>query len=113
MALRECPAGTALQVLLKPRSRMLSGEFQRHNNRPRSVGNRVSRRPVIVPFESLTHVVCQANVVTRWIDVTSQDVDNAFLNSMHANNNTHERYPYEIGLNRRIRQQKYADPACV
>src|SRR5262245_46734165 len=93
MALRERAAGTALQVLLKSRSRMLGGEFQRHDNRPRSVRNRVSTRPVIVPFEARANVVRESDLVSRGIDVTSEDVDDPFFAVVHDRSSKHRSIP--------------------
>ena len=37
-----------------------------------------------MPLQPLSHVACDPDVVTRGIAVTSNDVDDSFLNAVHA-----------------------------
>ena len=40
--------------------------------------------PMVVPFESRSQIVCDPDVVSRWINVAAEDVDNAFLDAVHV-----------------------------
>ena len=37
-----------------------------------------------MPLESVTHVVGDSNVVSRSVDVASNDIDDSFFDSVHA-----------------------------
>ena len=39
---------------------------------------------MIVPVETITHVMCDPGVMARWIDIASNDVNDPFFNAVHA-----------------------------
>src|SRR5262245_55716345 len=45
---------------------------------------RVAARTVVVPFESRAQIICDPDVVARWINVAADDVDDALLDAMHV-----------------------------
>ena len=83
MSLRERSARTGFQILLKATCRLFGGKFHRNNQRPRTVRHGVAGWPVVMPIKTITHVICDPDVMTRWIDLTSNDVSDPFFNAVH------------------------------
>ena len=80
----KCATGSGLQVFLEADGLFLSWEFKRHHYRPRSMRQRVSARTLVVPFESCAQIIRDPDIVSRWINVAAEDVNDAFLDAVHA-----------------------------
>jgi hypothetical protein len=81
---RKRAAGSRLQVFLKANGFPFGRELDRDDKRPWTMANGVAGRTVIVPLEASFHIVCDADVVSHWVSVASEDVDDPFFDSMHA-----------------------------
>ena len=45
---------------------------------------RVAARTVVVPLESRAQIIGDPDVVSRWVYVATNDVNDAFLDAMHV-----------------------------
>ena len=84
VALRERAAGAGFEVALEARRGPFIWELHCHDDRPRSVVNRVAARPSIVPIESIVDVRCAAHVVPRRVGFAPQNVNESRSDSTHA-----------------------------
>lgn len=73
-----------LQISLESDRRFFRWEFDRDDKRPRSITHGVTTRAVVVPIQTIGDVVGDPGVVTRGVSVASYDVDDALLDSVHA-----------------------------
>ena len=55
-----------------------------NHDRPRTMTDRVARRPVVVPLQAFTDVVCDPHVVPGRVGITPEDVNGPFFESVHA-----------------------------
>ena len=72
------------RVLLETRGLFLGWKLQRHNHRPWSVRLRVPARTMVVPCESRAQIIGDPDVVSGRVYVTANDVNDAFLDAVHA-----------------------------
>jgi hypothetical protein len=75
MFLRECPAGSRLQVLFKPEGQLVRPERNHDIELPRSVESRAYRRTAVVRGEALGDVRRPADVMSGGIAQTLKNVD--------------------------------------
>ncbi len=73
-----------LQVFLETNGFLFSAKFDRDHERPGTMIDRVSAWPVVVPRQPRVDAVRDADVMTRWVGVASQDVDGPLWYSVHA-----------------------------
>src|SRR6185503_9835836 len=71
------------QVLLEANRVSFAGEFHDDDKRPGSGGEGMPARAVVMPFESVAHVVGDPDVLPRRIGFASQDVDDSLFDSVH------------------------------
>jgi hypothetical protein len=84
MPFRERPTRAGLQVALETNGFSFGREFHRNNKRPWTMPDSVATRTVVMPVEATAHIVCDSDVVMRWVGVASEDVDDPFFDTMHA-----------------------------
>ena len=84
MPFRERTAGAGLEVSLKARGGGFVWKLHRNNDPPWAMLDGVARGSSVVPFEALINVACAANIVSRWIGIASQDVDESGADTAHT-----------------------------
>ena len=55
---------------------------------------------IVVPFESRAQIICQSDIVSRGINVAADDVNDAFLNAVHAGSRMHRATRSHVGSQR-------------
>src|SRR5687767_13228541 len=83
MPLGKCPARTRLQVLFETACPFLGGEFNRDDEGPWTVVDRVTRWPTVVPLEPRIDVVRDTDIMTRRIGVAADDVNETLREPVH------------------------------
>jgi hypothetical protein len=84
MPLRERAAGPGLEVPLETNGLLFRREFDRHDEGPRPMTSRMTRRAVVMPVESTPNVIRDSDVMSRCVSVASDDVDDPFPDSVHV-----------------------------
>jgi hypothetical protein len=83
MPLRECAAGSGLEVSLEVRRGRSVGKLHGNENPPRTMRNSLARRAFVVPSKSFINVRGAADIVARRIALTSEDVYEALADAFH------------------------------
>ena len=82
MALREGATGSSLQIALKPHGPLFVGEFDRNDDRPRTIPDGVAITAVVPP-QPLLDISGDAHVMSVRIDIAAKNVDEAFAVALH------------------------------
>jgi hypothetical protein len=83
VALRECAARAGLQITLEARRHRSVGKLHRDENAPGALSTSVPRWTLVVPPKSVLNAASTADIVTRRIPLTSEDVDEALAGAFH------------------------------
>ena len=84
VALREGAAGAGLEVALETQRPFLCREFDRDGQPPRTMSHGISAGSGVVPGQTSDRIAGDPDVVTRWVRLATQDVDETPFSAIHA-----------------------------